>query len=148
MRRINRCLNTRLLDICQRTVQLEGLHATLLQYLPDTLKEHCRVGSFNNGCLVLSIEDAARATELRYHLPELRDKLRQQAGIYQLTSIKIAIITAERETTHLTKKTKPLSSAARETITQGGDRCHYLPLKEALHRLGAATPPTDTTHTK
>ena len=74
MRRINRCLNTQLLDICQRTVQLEELNSKLLGYLPQVLQEHCHVGSFNRGCLVIVVSDSVWASQLRYSIPELRDK--------------------------------------------------------------------------
>lgn len=134
MRRINRCLNTRLLDICRRTVQLEELNSKLYGYLPSSLQEHCHVGSFNNGCLVIVASDSVWASQLRYSVPELRDKLRSEGGIYQLSSIKVTVMTQE---THVIKHSNPplLSSKARDTIIAGGDQCNYLPLKNALHHL-------------
>ena len=84
MRRINRCLNPRLVEICQRTRQLEALNSAIKQCLPYALKEHCQVGSFNKGCLIIVVSDPAWASELRYSIPELRDTLRSEAGLYQL----------------------------------------------------------------
>lgn len=138
MRRINRCLNNQLLEICQRTIQLEELNLKLHHFLPEALREHCHVGSFTKGCLLLSISDAAWASQLRYSLPELRDKLRSEAGLYQLTSIKVSVANKE---TH--KVSKPLAKAnistkARETILMSSEQCDYLPLKEALQRLAKA----------
>ncbi len=137
MRRINRCLNTRLIQICQRTVQLEELTSKLYNYLPSPLQDHCHVGSFNRGCLVIVASNPAWASQLRYSLPELRDKLRIEAGIYQLSSIKVTIATAEA--THSVKRPKAplLSTKARDVITAGGDQCHYLPLRKALHQLAS-----------
>ncbi len=136
MRRINRFLNTRLIDICQRTVLLEELNSKLNGYLPPSLQAHCQVGSFNSGCLVIVTRDPAWASQLRYILPELRDRLRKEAGIYQLSSIKITITPIE---THPLKKildtTPQLSPKAREAIIAGGDQCNYEPLKQALHHL-------------
>ena len=135
MRRINRCLNTRLIQICQRTVQLEELTSKLYNYLPASLQAHCHVGSFNGGCLVIVVSDPVWASQLRYSLPDLRDKLRGEAGVYQLSSIKVTI--AAVETIHSIKRqiTPPLSSKAREAISSGGDQCSYPPLKQALHQL-------------
>ena len=135
MRRINRCLNTQLLDICQRTVQLEELNSKLLGYLPQVLQEHCHVGSFNRGCLVIVVSDSVWASQLRYSIPELRDKLRGEAGIYQLSSIKVAIASTEK--IHSTKRPPSalLSSKAREVIIASGEQCNYLPLKKALQKL-------------
>ena len=137
MRRINRCLNTRLIQICQRTVQLEELTSKLNNYLPASLREHCHVGSFNKGCLIIVASNPAWASQLRYSLPELRDKLRIEAGVYQLSSIKVTI--ASVEATHSIKhpNAPSLSTKARDAITAGGDQCSYLPLKQALHHLAS-----------
>ena len=136
MRRINRCLNTRLIDICKRTVQLEELSSKLSSFLPPNLQTHCHVGSFNGGCLVIVAADSVWASELRYILPDLRDKLRIEAGIYQLTSIKLTVSTITAALpAKKTTKTPSLSSNARNTIIAGGDQCSYAPLKDALHEL-------------
>lgn len=91
MHHITRCLNSKLVDICQRAIKLEELKAIVLQYIPEELQNHCYVTSFNNGCLNLTTHDAIWASQLRYALPNLRDKLRGEAGIYHLASIKITI---------------------------------------------------------
>lgn len=135
MRRIGSCFNDRLIKICQHTVQLNTLDIKLKHYLPTNLQQHCRVGSFNHGCLLIVVENAAWASQLRYSVPELRDKLRGEAGVYQLSSIKISIETIEKQ-----KPTKPsnhlkLSAQARRTILSSGDKCEYQPLKDALLHL-------------
>ena len=92
MRHITRCLNPQLASICQRAIKLEELNAKIYDYLPENLRERCHVGSFTNSCLVLVTNDPVWATQLRYALPELRDKLRSEAGIHQLASIKVTVI--------------------------------------------------------
>ncbi|HBI22194.1 MAG TPA: hypothetical protein DDY37_06395 [Legionella sp.] len=91
MRHITRCLNTQLLDICQRAIQLEALDEKINTYLPEALRDQCHVGSFKNSCLVLVTSDPVWASQLRYALPELRDRLRSEAGIHQLASIKVTV---------------------------------------------------------
>lgn len=138
MRRINRCLNKQLRDICQRAVQMDEMQLKVNHYLPESLRAHCRVGSFHKGCLVVVVATADWATELRYSLPALRDDLRQKAGVYQLISIKIQI--AEDPAKTATKPVKParkavLSQSAKEALRNAEALCNYEPLKAALRHV-------------
>lgn len=137
MRRLAQCLNPRLTEICKRAIQLEELNSKIYTYLPTSLQKHCHVGSFTNGCLVIIVNDAVWASELRYSLPDLRDALRKEAGIYQLSSIKINVAMVETTTPAVKANNfTSLSTQARETITACGDECSYEPLKQALTHLG------------
>ncbi len=136
MRSINRCLNKQLTELCQRSVQLEELSSKLAQLLPKDLAGECKVGSFNKGCLILTTTNAAWASQLRYAIPELRDKLRKEAGMYQLSSIKIAVvepvISYEKP---VQQKTHQLSEKAKATIISESHQCNYEPLQKALLHL-------------
>ncbi|WP_040536234.1 DciA family protein [Legionella drancourtii] len=136
MRSINRCLNKQLAELCQRSVQLEELSSKLAQLLPKDLAGECNVGSFNKGCLILTTSNAAWASQLRYAIPELRDKLRKEAGMYQLSSIKIAVvepvISYEKPAQ---QKTHLLSEKAKATIISESQQCNYEPLQKALLHL-------------
>jgi hypothetical protein len=136
MRSISRCLNKQLIDICQRSVQLEELTNKVRQLLPEPLAGECHVGSFNKGCLVLSTNNAAWASQLRYALPELRDKLRKELGLYQLSSIKVNVIepTITYENSAQPKK-HSLSEKAKATIISESQNCSYEPLQKALLHL-------------
>ena len=141
MRRINRCLNKQLLDLCQRAVQLDDLNLKLGQYLPPTLREHCSVGSFNKGCLLVVTSNPNLATELRYYLPTLRDRLRAEAGLYQLISIKIQIIADQYSQSRQSiakARTPQLSDSAKNSVHRAGELCTYPPLKEILFRLAGS----------
>ena len=136
MRAISHCLNKQLADICQRSVQLEELSNKLAQFLPSELVQQCHVGSYNKGCLILMTTNAVWASQLRYALPELRDKLRTEAKMYQLSSIKVSI------TTPKTPYEKPaqskrhlLSEKAKATIISESRHCNYKPLQKALLHL-------------
>ena len=136
MRSISRCLNKQLADICQRSMQLEELSSKVAHLLPPNLASECHVGSFNKGCLVLTTSNAAWASQLRYAIPELRDRLRKEAGMYQLTSIKVSVI----EPTVVYEKpnqqvTHELSEKAKATIISEGQQCTYQPLQKALLHL-------------
>lgn len=135
MRKINRCLNNRLTDICKLTMQLEDLNTKLRHYLPSSLSSYCYVGSFNLGCLVVVVSDPVWASQLRYSVPELREKLRKEAGIYQLTSIKIMIAPPVIPLAKSPSQLPALSIIARDTILMASEQCTYIPLREALHQL-------------
>ncbi|KTD68761.1 hypothetical protein Lste_1919 [Legionella steelei] len=136
MRSISHCLNKQLADICQRSVQLEELSDKVRQMLPEVLANTCHVGSFNKGCLLLTTTDAVWASQLRYAIPELRDKLRKEGGMYQLSSIKVAIIESTTQYEKSTPTTKHvLSEKAKEIIISESQQCNYEPLQKALLHL-------------
>ncbi len=135
MRPINQCLNTQLAKICQQALELEQLQVKIKACLPDNLKEHIQVGSFNKSCLSLSTTDAVWASQMRYLIPELRDSLRQK-GFYNLRSIKVMVIEQQSaESKKKKKRTKPISEAARSIILSESEDCSHEPLKEALKAL-------------
>lgn len=139
MRSISRCLNKQLTDLCQRSMQLEDLSTKVAQLLPPPLAAACHVGSFNKGCLVLITNNAAWASQLRYSIPELRDKLRKESGMYQLLSIKVTIadaIVISKKTVRNTGKN--LSEKAKASIISESEHCNYQPLKKALLQLADA----------
>jgi len=140
MRRINQCFNTRLLELCKRTMQLEDLNTKLHALLPNTLKDHCHVGSFNGGCLVIITNSATWASQVRYLVPELRDQFRINAGIYQLTSIKVAVALIDTNIPSRKTSSASISTKARADIIKAGEDCRYEPLKEALLQLGSGGP--------
>lgn len=139
MRPIRNCLNRQLSELCQRSMQLEELSLKVAQLLPVELAHTCYVGSFNKGCLVLTASDAAWASQLRYAIPELRDRLRSEAGMYQLLSIKIIIGNPVKQESKPPLDTKPaLSDKAKASIISESEHCLYQPLKKALLNLGSS----------
>lgn len=135
MKSIRYCLNKQLAEICQRSVQLEEFTQIINALLPQELALHCKVSSFNKGCLILSAVDAVWASQIRYALPELRDKLRK-AGMYQLSSIKVTIEAPTSEYKKIKKsKSYELTQRAKESILSESQNCAYEPLRKALIHL-------------
>lgn len=91
MLKIAQCLNPSLASICKRAIELESITAMVHKCLPEKYRAYCKVSSFNKGCLVLLVNNALWASEIRYLLPELRDALRKNAGLHQLITIKMNI---------------------------------------------------------
>lgn len=139
IRPINRCLNSQLLEICQQAIKLDELNGKIKAILASPLNTHCSAAAFNSGCLLITVTNSAWATELRYQLPELRDKLRK-TGLYQLRSIKIALAEFDPKQLEQDVTTKRLlSSSARTTIQNASKYCSYQPLRDALLHLAADT---------
>lgn len=91
IRHISKCLNDKLSQICMDAIKLEELSLHVLRFLPPELQPHCQVGSFRAGKLVLITSQPTWAMSLRYLAPELRDTLRSQAKLHQLTSVEIKV---------------------------------------------------------
>ncbi|MDI1351626.1 MAG: DUF721 domain-containing protein [bacterium] len=139
MRSIRHCLNKQLVDICQRSLQLEELSTKVIQLLPANLASWCQVGSFNKGCLVLTTSNAAWASQLRYAIPELRDKLRK-AGMYQLSSINVVIAESSQSYNKIASPVShELSDKAKASIISESQNCSYEPLQRALIHLAHGT---------
>lgn len=136
MRPIKQCLNKQLASICQQSIELEELTQKISALLPENLVVWCKVGSFNKGRLILTTPNAAWASQLRYALPELRDRLRKEAGMYKLMSIEI-IINDAKTVIQQKPQAKPaqLSQEAKATIISESQHCTYLPLQQALIHL-------------
>lgn len=134
-RHINQCLHPQLADICQKALQLKSLQQQVIPLLPERLQAFCQVGSFYKGCLVITTSDAAWASQLRFLMPELRDRLRRK-GLYQLSSIKIALIEqVESMESRKSRAPSALSASTRQQILSQCEQISYQPLKNALKKL-------------
>ncbi|MBA2648406.1 MAG: DUF721 domain-containing protein [Legionella sp.] len=143
MRPIKYCLNKQLVNLCQRSFQLEDLQEKISQLLPQELAHTCQVSSFDKGCLILTTRDASWASLLRYAMYDLRDKLRKEAGLYQLLSIKVNLIEPLQEYVNKPQAqlNQIISTKAKAQIIENSKQCTYLPLKQALLHLAGETPP-------
>jgi hypothetical protein len=135
---ISHCINDKLLDICKQSMALEALNVQIQHYLPEELKPHVTVGSFKLGALILVTNDPAWACQLRFLLPNLRDRLRKEAHLYQLTGIHIQSNPPHLLPQHSTPTPNPptpLSTTTCETIKNASLACDFAPLSAALERL-------------
>lgn len=136
MRPITHCTNKQLTQICRQAVQLEILALKILPLLPDSIRKHCKVSAYLKGCLVLSTSDAIWASQLRYCLPEMRDKLRKEGILPGLTAIEIAVQIVPLKTPSKTRsKVFQLSEEAKACIIRESQSCTYQPLQKALLNL-------------
>lgn len=144
MRRAYQCLDPKLQALCQRAVQYSNLQEKVIPFLPEAYQPHCQVGSYQQGTLVLTVQDPVWASQLRYVLPELRDSLRQN-GFYQLINIEVQVLAKMQDKGMNTPKAKPatskISKRAQQMIAEGSQSCSYEPLQQALAKLADRTMP-------
>jgi hypothetical protein len=114
---------------------IDHLNQTFQEMLDPTLIPHCRIGTYENGILLLIAESAAYATRLRYHIPIILSTLRnfsQWAGIRSI-QIKIKSATPERsKETVLNNPPTTLSTHNISNIKELVDSLKKIPGNQAL----------------
>lgn len=145
MRHINQCINQQLSAILSHSLKLEAYEQLLLTFLPKSLQSCCKLSSFKQGRMVIGIDNPALASELRFFLPELRDKLRTEAGFYQLAGIDIKILQAlPLAKPQPIRRQYLLTDNARHEILKESQQTTYEPLKKAWQRLCCLSPKEQT----
>ncbi|AKE52633.1 DciA family protein [Kangiella geojedonensis] len=76
--------------LLKQSNSLKSINKSVQELLPDELKGHCEVSEFNQTSLIITAENAAWSTRLRYISSELLANLRQ-AGHYSLANIQIKV---------------------------------------------------------
>ncbi len=83
----------------KKCLQLEQLQKWVSLHLADPLNNHCCVANFRDGCLILKVDSAAFATQLRYKTGDLLNALRTIPALCGLRSISHYINPKENEAT-------------------------------------------------
>ncbi len=81
--------------VLAKVEQLRMLSQQVQKLLRPELAQHCQVANLRDGCLILQVDNAAWATQLRFEQTELLSKLRKQPELAGLASIKIQVRAAE-----------------------------------------------------
>lgn len=112
------------------------IHLTNLlhQSLEENVAKHCKVANFREETLVLEIDSAAWATQIRYRIPELLMKLRQKNEFNDLKKIEYYIQLLA--TPHAqSKSTRGLSASSAAVLLETAETLPETDLKQALLRL-------------
>lgn len=84
--------NSLLAQIVQRAHQIRLIQSRLESELGSEFLGHLWVGNYQGGLLNLLVDSATLATKLRFSIPDIRDKLRQQPEWAGLKSIQVKIL--------------------------------------------------------
>ena len=139
MRHISSCLTQQLQTVHPQVLQLTELQHKINYYLPKELQKYYFVKSFVRGCLLIITHHANLAAQFNCLIPDLRNKLRNEVGLYQLVSIKLQVTTTQ--VTTVMRPTNPikLSKHTQALILAASESCQYAPLSAALRHLGTSS---------
>lgn len=116
MKKLSNCLNDNLNKLIDKVGQVKQINDILHSHLPQHLRADCSASQFNQGILTLSLSNQSIATELRYLIPDLRNKLRQNERLYGLNTIKISTKEAPLTKTNKDKDKKVASTSKAANI--------------------------------
>lgn len=124
-------------DIVQRANSFAVLQRIVHSYLPGAAAEHCQLANYNQGRLVLVIDNAHWATRLRYQQNQLMDKLCQHNEFSDLQRIqfKVRPNTAFNDAIHEQKPRLEISAQAGLAIFNCAEAIEDPHLRAALERL-------------
>jgi hypothetical protein len=78
-------------EIIKKTSQLHALNLLLQKNLDSNLALHCKIANWRDQTLVLEMDSAAWATQLRFCIPELLMKLQATAELRSVKKIEYYI---------------------------------------------------------
>ena len=88
---LDACSGSPLQKIIQKARYLRTLDHLVQNLLPVDLTGHCRVMNVNMGKLILGVDDASMATQLRFFSAELLKKIRKDKRFFGIAEIKCRI---------------------------------------------------------
>ncbi|WP_346841849.1 DciA family protein [Metapseudomonas otitidis] len=128
-----------LFDQAQR---IDHLQRVLEGQLQPAAREHCRVASWRDGCLLLIISDGHWATRLRYQQRRLQRQLQALEEFTNLTKI-IFKVQPSRSAGRNPSQGAALSAYAAESLQSTAEGISDPRLRAALERLASRARPTD-----
>lgn len=119
---------------------LQRLSQVVQGYLPDHFADSCQVVRYQQGVLVLSLNEQIFQTELRFLKPTLMHQLQQQTPFADLKAIEV-IVTATSPPFATIDKTPALTVEARQACDNAASLCQHPGLRQAFARLAQSQPP-------
>lgn len=77
--------------ILAKAKTLEAFNMALTRYLPTKLLTHCHIMNYENSIIIMGIDNAAWATQLRYSEQELIQYFQSQPDLANVLGIKYKI---------------------------------------------------------
>ena len=131
---------SRLQHLIKTSQQLSNYIVLLPKVLPLEFADHCRVASYQRGQLLIHVDNATWATQLRYRVPDLLSALRSDHHCFGLTNIKVQVNPAFHKTEHPEPKKpvpKPgiMSASTAQYIKETAEHVNDSNLQKALLKL-------------
>lgn len=125
-------------QLIDKSQELTILNRHVQQLLSTELAPHCTVANFQNGCLVIAVDNAAWATCLRYQIPELLQQLRTKDQLPNLRTIRSYVNTQTQTGKQQVNKPPQLSARSADNIVDGAKHINHKDLRNALLQLAKA----------
>ena len=119
-----------------QAMRLGRLQALVDGQLEAAAREHCRVASWRDGCLLLLTSNGHWATRLHYQQRRLQRQLQALPEFVGLLKIQIKVRPPSTQTSQL-KRTAELSSAAADSLHSAAEGISDPNLRAALERLAS-----------
>lgn len=130
--------------LLERCHQLNHLQSLVEAQLQPAARPHCKIGSWQKGCLLLVITDSNWATRLRYMERRLKNALRQSPELADLQRIlfKVSPPLPSVETSAANKPKPRLSPQAAHELRAAAAELDNPALCQALRRLASRAEPS------
>ena len=131
---------TLLPNMAQKLTHLQRLNELWQKYIDMQLTKHTRVANWRDGRLIIEIDSASWATDIRYSLPELLRKLKTEKELADLKFIEWYIQPQEAAAQKSTsRKPAPLSTENSQLLIEAATHTPNEKLKRALLALANHT---------
>ncbi len=128
-----------LFDQAQRIAHLQALVDVQLE---EAAREHCRVASWRDGCLLLLTSNGHWATRLHYQQRRLQRQLQVLPEFAGLLKIQIKVRPPTGQVEYVGRKSE-LSSAAADSLNSAAEGISDPKLRAALERLASNARPRE-----
>ena len=120
---------------------LRRITAAVRDALPVSLASHCLAANIDGDTLVVGCDSSAWAAKLRYHIPQLLDRLKARTDLPALSQIRIRVQPRHEERTRTVYRRFNMSEHSAALITSIADNTADPELKAALLRLSQRAKP-------
>lgn len=128
--------------LLDQALRLGRLQALVDSQLEPAAREHCRVASWRDGCLLLLTSNGHWATRLHYQQRRLQRQLQALPEFIGLMRIQVKVRPPSDQVSHA-KRTAELSSAAADSLNSAAEGISDPRLRAALERLASHAKPRE-----
>jgi len=129
-------LDNRLEGVLDRAHQLAALDQRVRTLLPPSLAPHCKLANVRRGRVILLTESAALRSRLRFMVPQLIRRLRQEPGLSDIQDIELRVVPPVEPRKSPYRRTSMSADAAR-ILKASAEATEDPELRRVLERLAS-----------
>lgn len=128
-------LSRQLSQLIEKAEELIKIEQVVQTYFDPDLTQHCHVANLRNDCLIIAIDNAAWATQLRFMIPRLLEQLKIEPLLKKLKKIEYFILPDDTERKDRIEQPKNLSKENALLIDEIAKTISHEKLRKVLERL-------------